>query len=84
MYNHNVCLNRIYSCLIKLIEYKLFHSEVYTEVMGACEKPSVLVTSPGSPDVHSRRRPRHNHHNANVAGRIQVCSNTMYSRLQIK
>ncbi|XP_028164402.1 regulating synaptic membrane exocytosis protein 2 isoform X6 [Ostrinia furnacalis] len=46
--------------------------EVYTEVMGGCEKPSVLVTSPGSPDVHARRRPRHNHHNANVAGRIQL------------
>ncbi|XP_028164399.1 regulating synaptic membrane exocytosis protein 2 isoform X3 [Ostrinia furnacalis] len=48
------------------------HKEVYTEVMGGCEKPSVLVTSPGSPDVHARRRPRHNHHNANVAGRIQL------------
>ncbi|XP_075985875.1 rab3 interacting molecule isoform X4 [Anticarsia gemmatalis] len=49
------------------------HKEVYTEVIGGCEKPSVLVTSPGSPDVHSRRRPaRHNHHNANVAGRIQL------------
>ncbi|XP_047035220.1 regulating synaptic membrane exocytosis protein 2-like isoform X4 [Helicoverpa zea] len=49
------------------------HKEVYTEVMGGCEKPSVLVTSPGSPDVHSRRRPaRYNHHNANVAGRIQL------------
>ncbi|CAG9783069.1 unnamed protein product [Diatraea saccharalis] len=49
------------------------HKEFYTEVMGGCEKPSVLVTSPGSPDVHSRRRPtRHNHHNANVAGRIQL------------
>ncbi|XP_059049497.1 regulating synaptic membrane exocytosis protein 2 isoform X5 [Achroia grisella] len=48
-------------------------AEVYTEVMGGCEKPSVLVTSPGSPDVHARRRPaRHNHHNANVAGRIQL------------
>ncbi|XP_047035274.1 regulating synaptic membrane exocytosis protein 2-like isoform X12 [Helicoverpa zea] len=47
--------------------------KVYTEVMGGCEKPSVLVTSPGSPDVHSRRRPaRYNHHNANVAGRIQL------------
>ncbi|XP_037300241.1 regulating synaptic membrane exocytosis protein 2 isoform X2 [Manduca sexta] len=50
------------------------HKEVYTEVIGGCgEKPSVLVTSPGSPDVHSRRRmARHNHHNANVAGRIQL------------
>ncbi|XP_060810371.1 regulating synaptic membrane exocytosis protein 2 isoform X7 [Amyelois transitella] len=49
------------------------HKEVYTEVMGGCEKPSVLVTSPGSPDVHARRRPgRYNHHNANVAGRIQL------------
>ncbi|XP_049698581.1 regulating synaptic membrane exocytosis protein 2 isoform X2 [Helicoverpa armigera] len=48
--------------------------KVYTEVMGGCEKPSVLVTSPGSPDVHSRRRPARygNHHNANVAGRIQL------------
>ncbi|XP_028038738.1 regulating synaptic membrane exocytosis protein 2-like isoform X6 [Bombyx mandarina] len=51
------------------------HKEVYTETMmvGGCEKPSVLVTSPGSPDVHSRRRSnRHSHHNANVAGRIQL------------
>ncbi|CAB3238482.1 unnamed protein product [Arctia plantaginis] len=49
------------------------HKEVYTEVIGGCEKPSVLVTSPGSPDMHSRRRPpRHSHHNANVAGRIQL------------
>ncbi|XP_048481597.1 regulating synaptic membrane exocytosis protein 2 isoform X12 [Plutella xylostella] len=49
------------------------HKEVYTEVMGGCEKPSVLVTSPGSPDVHSRRRSRrHNHHNASVAGRVQL------------
>ncbi|VVC92496.1 unnamed protein product, partial [Leptidea sinapis] len=31
------------------------HKEVYTEVMGVGEKPSVLVTSPGSPDVHGRR-----------------------------
>lgn len=50
-----------------------FITEVYTEVMGVCDKPSVLVTSPGSPDVHSRRRPpRPGQHNANVAGRIQV------------
>ncbi|KAJ2946463.1 hypothetical protein O0L34_g12506 [Tuta absoluta] len=48
------------------------HKEVYTEVMGGCEKPSVLVTSPGSPDVHARGRRRHGHHNANVAGRIQL------------
>ncbi|XP_026726002.1 regulating synaptic membrane exocytosis protein 2-like isoform X2 [Trichoplusia ni] len=51
----------------------LLEAEVYTEVLGGCEKPSVLVTSPGSPDVHSRRRPaRYNHHNANVSGRIQL------------
>ncbi|KAJ0181142.1 hypothetical protein K1T71_003227 [Dendrolimus kikuchii] len=49
------------------------HKEVYTEVIGGCEKPSVLVTSPGSPDVHARRRSgRHSHHNINVAGRIQL------------
>ncbi|XP_048005054.1 regulating synaptic membrane exocytosis protein 1 isoform X8 [Leguminivora glycinivorella] len=48
----------------------LYRAEVYTEVMGGCENPSVLVTSPGSPDVHARRRPRH-HHSAHVAGRIQ-------------
>lgn len=51
--------------------------EVYTEVVGAggCDKPSVLITSPGSPDVHARRRPRRqNNQSANVAGRIQVCS----------
>ncbi|XP_048005055.1 regulating synaptic membrane exocytosis protein 2 isoform X9 [Leguminivora glycinivorella] len=49
----------------------LYRAEVYTEVMGGCENPSVLVTSPGSPDVHARRRPRH-HHSAHVAGRIQL------------
>ncbi|XP_072936101.1 regulating synaptic membrane exocytosis protein 2 isoform X2 [Epargyreus clarus] len=49
------------------------HKEVYTEIMGGCEKPSVLVTSPGSPDVHARRRSaRHGHYNAGVAGRIQL------------
>ncbi|CAH0722507.1 unnamed protein product, partial [Brenthis ino] len=49
------------------------HKEVYTEIMGGCEKPSVLVTSPGSPDMHSRRRSaRHNHHNVSVTGRIQL------------
>ncbi|XP_045760839.1 regulating synaptic membrane exocytosis protein 2 isoform X11 [Maniola jurtina] len=48
------------------------HKEVYTETMGGCEKPSVLVTSPGSPDMHARRRSaRHNHH-VGVAGRIQL------------
>lgn len=47
-------------------------TEVYTEVMGGCEKPSVLVTSPGSPDLHARRRSARHNHNANVAGRIQV------------
>ncbi|CAH0600575.1 unnamed protein product [Chrysodeixis includens] len=53
--------------------WRTHKAEVYTEVLGGCEKPSVLVTSPGSPDVHSRRRPaRYNHHNANVSGRIQL------------
>lgn len=51
----------------------MLNLEVYTEIMGGCEKPSVLVTSPGSPDMHSRRRSgRHNAHNVSVAGRIQV------------
>ncbi|CAG4925399.1 unnamed protein product [Colias eurytheme] len=49
------------------------HKEVYTEVLGGGEKPSVLVTSPGSPDAHGRRRnARQNNHSANVAGRIQL------------
>ncbi|CAH2068522.1 unnamed protein product, partial [Iphiclides podalirius] len=48
------------------------HKEVYTEVMGGCEKPSVLVTSPGSPDLHARRRSGRHNQNANVAGRIQL------------
>ncbi|KPI93283.1 Regulating synaptic membrane exocytosis protein 2 [Papilio xuthus] len=48
------------------------HKEVYTEVMGGCEKPSVLVTSPGSPDLHSRRRSGRHNYTANVAGRIQL------------
>ncbi|XP_050665305.1 regulating synaptic membrane exocytosis protein 2 isoform X2 [Leptidea sinapis] len=49
------------------------HKEVYTEVMGVGEKPSVLVTSPGSPDVHGRRRSaRQSGQNASVAGRIQL------------
>ncbi|XP_076380854.1 rab3 interacting molecule isoform X11 [Megalopta genalis] len=39
------------------------------------EKPSVLVTSPGSPDLHSQGRARHLRHatgNANVGGSLQV------------
>ncbi|XP_041974680.1 regulating synaptic membrane exocytosis protein 2 isoform X4 [Aricia agestis] len=48
------------------------HKEVYTEIMGGAEKPSVLVTSPGSPDVHARRRSARHSHNASVAGRIQL------------
>ncbi|KYQ53222.1 Regulating synaptic membrane exocytosis protein 2 [Trachymyrmex zeteki] len=39
------------------------------------EKPSVLVTSPGSPDLHAQGRSRHSRHptgNANVGGSIQV------------
>ncbi|XP_045501981.1 regulating synaptic membrane exocytosis protein 2 isoform X1 [Colias croceus] len=41
------------------------HKEVYTEVLGGGEKPSVLVTS-------RRRNARQNNQNANVAGRIQL------------
>ncbi|XP_022127451.2 regulating synaptic membrane exocytosis protein 2 isoform X2 [Pieris rapae] len=49
------------------------HKEVYTEVLGGAEKPSVLVTSPGSPDIYGRRRnARQNNQNAFVAGRIQL------------
>ncbi|XP_023934476.2 regulating synaptic membrane exocytosis protein 2-like isoform X3 [Bicyclus anynana] len=50
------------------------HKEVYSDMMmGGCEKPSVLVTSPGSPDVHARRRSaRQNYHNVSVSGRIQL------------
>lgn len=50
------------------------HKEVYTEVIGAggCDKPSVLVTSPGSPDVHARRRPRRHNENNPIVGRIQL------------
>ncbi|XP_047515120.1 regulating synaptic membrane exocytosis protein 1 isoform X9 [Pieris napi] len=49
------------------------HKEVYTEVLGGAEKPSVLVTSPGSPDIYGRRRnARQNNQNAYVAGRIQL------------
>ncbi|XP_077279991.1 rab3 interacting molecule isoform X1 [Temnothorax americanus] len=39
------------------------------------EKPSVLVTSPGSPDLHAQGRGRHSRHptgNVNVGGSIQV------------
>lgn len=40
------------------------------------EKPSVLVTSPGSPDLHAQGRARHLRHassgNANVGGNLQV------------
>lgn len=41
------------------------------------DKPSVRVTSPGSPDIHSSRPSRIKHTlvtNANVGGRMQVCS----------
>ncbi|GBP73632.1 Regulating synaptic membrane exocytosis protein 1 [Eumeta japonica] len=49
------------------------HKEVYTEVLGGCDKPSVLVTSPSSPDAQARRRPRrHYSHNAAVGGRLQL------------
>lgn len=39
------------------------------------DKPSVRVTSPGSPDIHSSRPSRIKHTlatNANVGGRMQV------------
>lgn len=37
------------------------------------EKPSVLVTSPGSPDLHAQGRGRHSRHpTGNVGGSIQV------------
>lgn len=39
------------------------------------EKPSVLVTSPGSPDLHAQGRGRHSRYptgNTNVGGSIQV------------
>ncbi|XP_026667636.1 uncharacterized protein LOC108622897 isoform X14 [Ceratina calcarata] len=39
------------------------------------EKPSVLVTSPGSPDLHAQGRGRHLRHptgNANIGGNLQV------------
>lgn len=39
------------------------------------DKPSVLVTSPGSPDLHAQGRGRHPRHppgNANVGGTLQV------------
>ncbi|XP_046485898.1 regulating synaptic membrane exocytosis protein 2 isoform X14 [Neodiprion pinetum] len=49
-----------------------YHKELY-DTRG--EKPSVLVTSPGSPDLHAQGRNRHARHsggNANVGGRLQV------------
>ncbi|XP_028048092.1 regulating synaptic membrane exocytosis protein 2 isoform X4 [Monomorium pharaonis] len=48
------------------------HKELYD---ARREKPSVLVTSPGSPDLHAQGRGRHSRHptgNANVGGSIQV------------
>ncbi|XP_076282706.1 rab3 interacting molecule isoform X7 [Lasioglossum baleicum] len=48
------------------------HKELYD---ARREKPSVLVTSPGSPDLHSQGRARHLRHptgNANVGGSLQV------------
>ncbi|CAL7943219.1 unnamed protein product [Xylocopa violacea] len=48
------------------------HKELYD---ARREKPSVLVTSPGSPDLHAQGRARHLRHtsgNANVGGSIQV------------
>ncbi|XP_048508422.1 regulating synaptic membrane exocytosis protein 2 isoform X2 [Athalia rosae] len=48
------------------------HKELYD---SRREKPSVLVTSPGSPDLHAQGRSRHGRHpggNANVGGRFQV------------
>ncbi|XP_046425503.1 regulating synaptic membrane exocytosis protein 2 isoform X4 [Neodiprion fabricii] len=49
-----------------------YHKELY-DTRG--EKPSVLVTSPGSPDLHAQGRNRHARHsggNANVGGRLQA------------
>ncbi|XP_018373948.1 PREDICTED: regulating synaptic membrane exocytosis protein 2 isoform X1 [Trachymyrmex cornetzi] len=48
------------------------HKELYD---ARREKPSVLVTSPGSPDLYAQGRSRHSRHptgNANVGGSIQV------------
>ncbi|XP_017757861.1 PREDICTED: regulating synaptic membrane exocytosis protein 2 isoform X2 [Eufriesea mexicana] len=48
------------------------HKELYD---ARREKPSVLVTSPGSPDLHIQGRVRHLRHtsgNANVGGNLQV------------
>ncbi|XP_061937020.1 regulating synaptic membrane exocytosis protein 2 isoform X6 [Apis cerana] len=48
------------------------HKELYD---ARREKPSVLVTSPGSPDFHARGHARHLRHassNANVGGNLQV------------
>ncbi|XP_050353321.1 regulating synaptic membrane exocytosis protein 2 isoform X8 [Nymphalis io] len=59
------------------------HKEVYTEIMGGCEKPSVLVTSPGSPDIHSRRRSARHNHNISVTGRIQLKVNFDIPALQL-
>lgn len=50
------------------------------------EKPSVLVTSPGSPDLHAQGRSRHTRHpggNANVGGRLQVKLGFDTTRLQL-
>ncbi|KAK6644669.1 hypothetical protein RUM43_000937 [Polyplax serrata] len=49
------------------------HKDVYETRMR--DKPSVRVTSPGSPDIHSSRPSRSKHTsaaNANVGGRMQV------------
>ena len=57
---------------MELIEYDTFITELYD---ARREKPSVLVTSPGSPDVHTQGRGRHIRQpagNANFGGRIQV------------
>ncbi|KAG5307869.1 RIMS2 protein, partial [Acromyrmex insinuator] len=48
------------------------HKELYD---ARREKPSVLVTSPGSPDLYAQGRSRHSRHptgNVNVGGSIQV------------
>ncbi|XP_043476494.1 regulating synaptic membrane exocytosis protein 2 [Leptopilina heterotoma] len=59
------------------------HKELYDTRR---EKPSVLVTSPGSPDVHTQGRSRHIRQptgNVNFGGRIQVKLNFDPSALQL-
>lgn len=67
----------VYNIYKSHLTINISNLDVYTEGVCGYDKPSVLVTSPGSPDIHSGsrsaiRHPRQFSNNPNVGGRLQV------------